>query len=417
MREHQTLEFKEVVSNSFLKTVSAFANYGTGQVVFGIKGDGTVVGVIEPVKAVLSIENSINDSIKPQPNYHIEIDEYNHTIILTVEKGNDPPYLYKNKAYRRNDSSTIEVDITSLRRLLLKGSNLSYDSLPSSHNDLHFERLAAKFKDILGVQSLSQDLLITLGLYQHREGYTIAGELLADTNTYPGVDIAKFGGTINIINDRILLNHMSILDQYDKAVEVYRRYYQYDEIKGAYRETIQTILEVAFREALANALVHRLWDIKSQIQIAMYDDRIEITSPGNLPDDMTFDDYKNRNISILRNPIIANVFFRLQLIETYGTGIQRILDSYGESLTKPEFDGASNFICITLPVVKRAKDTLPKEARYIYNLVRMGCSTSRDLMKETGFGKTKLLSILNTLAEHNYIQKQGNARATVYKVI
>lgn len=194
----------------------------------------------------------------------------------------------------RNDSSTIEVDITSLRRLLLKGSNLSYDSLPSSHNDLHFERLAAKFKDILGVQSLSQDLLITLGLYQHREGYTIAGELLADTNTYPGVDIAKFGGTINIINDRILLNHMSILDQYDKAVEVYE---------------------------------------------------------------------------------------------------------------------------ITLPVVKRAKDTLPKEARYIYNLVRMGCSTSRDLMKETGFGKTKLLSILNTLAEHNYIQKQGNARATVYKVI
>lgn len=154
MREHQTLEFKEVVSNSFLKTVSAFANYGTGQVVFGIKDDGTVVGVIEPVKAVLSIENSINDSIKPQPNYHIEIDEYNHTIILTVEKGNDPPYLYKNKAYRRNDSSTIEVDITSLRRLLLKGSNLSYDSLPSSHNDLQFERLAAKFKDILGVQSL-----------------------------------------------------------------------------------------------------------------------------------------------------------------------------------------------------------------------------------------------------------------------
>lgn len=277
--------------------------------------------------------------------------------------------------------------------------------------------MAAKFKDILGVQSLSQDLLITLGLYQHREGYTIAGELLADTNTYPGVDIAKFGGTINIINDRILLNHMSILDQYDKAVEVYRRYYQYDEIKGAYRETIQTIPEVAFREALANALVHRLWDIKSQIQIAMYDDRIEITSPGNLPDDMTFDDYKNRNISILRNPIIANVFFRLQLIETYGTGIQRIFDSYGESLTKPEFDGSSNFICITLPVVKRAKDTLPKEERYIYNLVRMGCSTSRDLMKETGFGKTKLLSILNTLAEHNYIQKQGNARATVYKVI
>lgn len=417
MREHQALEFKEVVSNSFLKTVSAFANYGTGQVVFGIKDDGTVVGVIEPVKAVLSIENSINDSIKPQPNYHIEIDEYNHTIILTVEKGNDPPYLYKNKAYRRNDSSTIEVDITSLRRLLLKGSNLSYDSLPSSHNDLQFERLAAKFKDILGVQSLSQDLLITLGLYQHREGYTIAGELLADTNTYPGVDIAKFGDTINIINDRILLNHMSILDQYDKAVEVYRLYYQYDEIKGAYRETIQTIPEVAFREALANALVHRLWDIKSQIQIAMYDDRLEITSPGNLPDDMTFDDYKNRNISILRNPIIANVFFRLRLIETYGTGIQRILDSYGESLTKPEFDRSSNFICITLPVVKRAKDALPKEARYIYNLVRMGCSTSRDLMKETGFGKTKLLSILNTLAEHNYIQKQGNARATVYKVI
>ena len=101
MKETRTLEFKETVTNTFLKTVSAYANYGTGEIRFGIADDGTVKGISEPKKACLDIENRINDSIDPNPEYTLHINENTSVITLTVYEGIHKPYLYKAKAYRR----------------------------------------------------------------------------------------------------------------------------------------------------------------------------------------------------------------------------------------------------------------------------------------------------------------------------
>ena len=119
-RETYNLEFKESVSNTFLKTVSAFANYGDGRVLFGVDDNGQAVGLKQVTQTCLDIENRINDSLSPVPDYKLEIND-DDTITLWVYKGPDTPYLYKNKAYRRNDSATIEVDRTELKRLILSG--------------------------------------------------------------------------------------------------------------------------------------------------------------------------------------------------------------------------------------------------------------------------------------------------------
>ena len=109
MRETRTLEFKETVTNTFLKTVSAFSNYDGGTIFFGIADDGNVKGLPDVKRACLDIENKINDSISPQPNYTLEIQNNDRTIKLTVKSGLQKPYLYRSKAYKRNDTATIVV--------------------------------------------------------------------------------------------------------------------------------------------------------------------------------------------------------------------------------------------------------------------------------------------------------------------
>ena len=120
MRETRTLEFKETITNTFLKTVSAFSNYDGGTIVFGIDDDGKIKGLADAKQSCLDIENKINDSISPQPNYTLEIQNNDQTIKLTVKSGLQKPYLYKSKAYKRNDTATIEVDTLDLKNCHVK---------------------------------------------------------------------------------------------------------------------------------------------------------------------------------------------------------------------------------------------------------------------------------------------------------
>ena len=228
--------------------------------------------------------------------------------------------------------------------------NRSYDSLVSIDQDLTFKILEQVFKDELGIRKITDDILVALEFRNRDSNYTNAGALLADKNNYRGIDIGRFGENINIMLDRRAQEQMSILEEYKQAIEKYRQYYQREEIIGSERKTIQSVPEKAFREAVANALVQRTWDVNAQIKISMFDDRIEITSPGGLPDGLSKEEYLPGQIFILRNPIIAGVFFRLGLIEQFGTGVQRILKEYSHSIIQPQFLIYDNSITIKLPV-------------------------------------------------------------------
>ncbi|MBQ1450313.1 MAG: ATP-binding protein, partial [Eggerthellaceae bacterium] len=145
MREGRSIEFKESMSKTFLKTVSAFSNYGGGSIYFGVNDDGEIVGLDDPDAACLDIENRINDSISPQPDYSLVVHKADSVVELMVREGRAKPYLYRAKAYRRNDSATIEVDQLEMMRLVLEGRNLAYEQLPAKTQDLSFETLAAAF--------------------------------------------------------------------------------------------------------------------------------------------------------------------------------------------------------------------------------------------------------------------------------
>ena len=415
MKETRQLEFKSDISNTFLKTVSAFSNYDGGQILFGVGDTGERIGLKDPAETCLAIENKINDSIRPQPQYELSVNEKDKTVTLTVEAGPAKPYTYKSKAYRRNDTATIEVDELEFSRLILQGRNINYEELPADTQELSFLELERRAKQEIGIKSLNKDILKTLNLYHDGEGYNHAAELLADQNHFPGIDIARFGEDISIILKRAVLEKESILSELEKAVEIYRDYYQYEEIRGMDRVKVEKIPEEAFRETIANALIHRTWDVNAQIRVLMFEDRIEVSSPGGLPAGLSEEEYLKGNISMLRNPILGNIFYRLHIVEILGTGIIRIKEAYKESQKKPVFEVFENSIKVTLPVISNIN--LNADEAFVYAVLRKNYPKSiSEIMEEVPFGKSKTAALLKRMVENHYITIVGSGRGTKYKI-
>lgn len=414
MCETRTIEFKENITNTFLKTVSAFSNYDGGVIYFGLDDNGNVKELQNIKQLCLDIENKINDNISPQPNYTLEIQNNNQIIKLTVKSGVQKPYLYKSKAYKRNDTATIEVDTLELSRLILEGKNIRFEELPCEDQELSFEVLQHKLKENIQIETFNQDTLKTLNLYDNVNGYNNAAGLLADENHFPGIDIVKFGENISIIQKRSTLKNISVLDAYEKAIDIYRDYYQYEVIEGADRKKIEKIPEAAFREAIANALIHRVWDVESQIRVLMFDDRIEVVSPGGLPSGITEKEYLEGKISVLRNRNLANVFYRLGFVEIFGTGVTRIKQLYEAGLKKPDFEVSENTIKIVLPLFEENLN-LTEDEREIYKILSKTMLKSiSEIAPLVPFGKSKTTQLLKDMVQKGVVVVEGKGRGTKY---
>lgn len=415
-KESKNLEFKKEITKTFLKTVSAYSNFINGRIIFGVDDDGNVIGLKGDLKDLcLDIENMINDSIEPKPNFELSIDYECKVIELFVFDGPYIPYTYKGKAYKRNDTSTVELSREELRDLYIKSSNMSFEELKSTYKDLKFEYLSKELKDKLGLKEINLDVYKSLDLYSDKDGFNKAAEILADTNKLKGIDIIKFGENIDEIYERNTIENVSILKQYYDSIELYKRYYQLERIKTYKRETIELIPEKAFREAIVNALVHRIYDISSYITVYMYKDRIEITSPGGLPKDVSNNDYLYGQLSILRNPIVGNILMRLKYIERIGSGITRINEAYRDCIIKPIYKIFDTSITVVLPICVYDKDILNENEQRILSLIKLNKEMTRqEIEDEMHLSKDKTIRLLNDLVSKHIIDKKGNIKSTKY---
>ena len=313
-------------------------------------------------------------------------------------------------------ASMMMVQSVELKNLVLEGSNLSFEEIDSGENELIFEELTSKLKEKLELSVVSEDVLRTLGFFTKNRKYNNAAALLSDKNSFYGIDIARFGSSINEIMDREIISGVSILKQYDTAIHMIKRYYQYEEISGIERKTVQLVPENAYREAIANALIHRDWSINAHIRIAMFPDRIEIKSPGSLPKGLTVQEYENGEISCLRNSILGNVFFRLKYIEMFGTGVTRIKYAYNEARIKPKFAITDNVISVILPVLSDKYNVTNDEEKIIKALESGMQLSSTEIAKITGFTKSKTLRLVEVLKEKDYVRVLGKGRGTKYSL-
>ena len=407
MKESKTLEFKEDMTSSFLKTVSAFANFDGGRIIFGIADDGTVKGLRDLDETCLSLENKINDSITPKPEFALKRNAENRTIELIVEP---------------SDTATVEVSRLELNRLTLSGMNLHFDSLPSKVQNLSFKYFLKEVEKTPGLASVGNKALSIFELYAKKGEYNNAAALIADKNQFPGIDIARFGESVNTILERKQFKNISVLEQFDSAMEIFKRNYKYEEISGSRRVQKERIPEKAFREALANALVHRTWDIDSDIRISMHQDRIEISSPGGLPDGLDAEEFMKGRISSFRNPKLGFIFIRLKICEGFATGIQRIKDGYRKTEAEPQFSVTDNSVLVVLPELKRqstkrttAVPYLTLEEKKILDLLDPTIMLStNELCDHTGYDKQKVLKILKSLRDKQLVLSIGRTRSVRY---
>ncbi len=421
-KESSKVELKRELTDSFLKTVSAFANYGGGKIVFGVSENGSVVGIVDPEKTRLQLEHKVNDSISPRPEFFLNTSSFEEKQIveLTVSKGKNAPYLYNGRAYKRSDTSSTPLDSNELRRLSLDSSSMTFDQLPSHEEELSFKVLERWLQETVGLKKLGDDSLRTLGLMKDDQ-YLRSAELLADTNqnAQSATIIVRFGKTISEFMDRADLTYQSLLSQYQGAMEMFDKWYQsYEAVDGFLRVPRIQIPRDAYREAVANALIHRCYDQGGAVQVAMYEDRVEVTSPGGLPEGVSETAYLYSQISIPRNLVLAEVFHRLHLIEKFGTGIDRIRKEYEPYASKPHFEVSDVLIRIVLPVIdyKKRPEEISLEEKILLLIAQEGSVSRAEVEQSTGYGKTRVYQILNSMIQAGKIIQSGKGPQTRYQI-
>ena len=315
------------------------------------------------------------------------------------------------------DTSTSEIQEAELFDLMLQKRNLTYDALESKQQALTFTTLERLLHEKLGITQIDQNVLISLGLFKDGKINT-AAELLSEDNDLGNatLDIIRFGETTSIFLDRIRLEKGSILVQYQKALDLYYQYYKpVQVIEGMERITKIRIPESAYREAVANAIIHRDYLAAGNIQIAMFHDRITVSSPGGLPQGITREIYLNDLVSVPRNPILAGVFFRLGIIELFGTGIVRIKDAYADHAVKPVFKIDQTRIEVTLPVIPI--DGILSDSEKILNDLAVHRELSRSRAEQlTGKSKAQVIALLDQLIQAKKVVRIGSGPATRYQL-
>ena len=420
-QESNCMELKEGYSNSFLKTVSAFSNERDGEIIFGVADDGRIAGVEDDAMLRLRIENSINDNIRPHPNFSLDTKtiEEKKVVILTIYKGIDFPYFYKNQAYRRSDTSSVSADTYQVRRWIMEGSNVKFDRQITEEDNFTFNGLKRTLFEEIGIENLTNDTLRTMGLMV-REKYTNAGKLFADENTMNvGVDAVKFGDHISQFLKRKTITNTSVLEQFHQMEDFFDEfYYSYEEITNGRRVKRIMVPRDAFREALANAIVHQDYTLGANVRIEFWDDYIEIISPGGLSNGITEEQFQSGKLSILRNEVVASVFQRLNIIETFATGIQRIRNLYLEYPEEPKFSVHGNSISVILPKINyERKAILDTRTEEILSFLKDQPRSRSEIQEVLKLGRTKANEYLNLLQDLGAIEKIGNGRATKYQLI
>lgn len=354
--ESDTVELKSEVVSDLCKEIIAFANTKGGTLYIGVADDGTVIGIDHTDKVMLQINNMVRDSIKPDitmfVGYEVKRIDEKQIIAVTVQKGTDRPYYLAGKGLRpsgvyvRNGTSADPATDTAIRKMIKETDGDSFESMRSLEQSLSFKSAEEEFSK-RNVQ-LNQAKMQTLGLVSKDGIYSNAALLLSDqcgstvkAAVFSGSDKSSFQNRREFSGS--LFRQMEELYTYLDLNNKLRATFE-----GLYRKDRRDYPEEALREALFNSFVHRDYSISASTLVSIFDDRIEFVSAGGLPEGIEIDDIM-LGLSVCRNPKLAAVFYRLELIEAYGTGIPKIMKAYSGYLVKPRIEATSNAFKITLP--------------------------------------------------------------------
>lgn len=432
-QESETVELKSVVVDDIKKEIVAFANCKGGKLYIGVQNDGTVVGLDDPDGAALQISNMVRDAIKPDLTLFLHYTTLNENgkqiVAIDVQQGTERPYYIAKKGLRpegvfvRQGYSSVPATNTAIRRMIKETDGDYFEEMRSLEQDLTFAVAEQEFseRNIL----FGETQMKTLGITTPDGVYTNLGLLLSDQCVHT-IKAAVFQGTTqNEFKDRKEFSG-SLFRQM-------REVYDYIDFRNQTHSSFQKLRridqrdypETAVRETLLNLLVHREYSFRASTFISLYTDRIEFTSIGGLVSGVTLKDVM-MGISVCRNVKLANVFYRLELIEAYGTGILKIMGAYAGTGKEPEIAVSDNAFKIILPNLnvhaeqEKTEIAPPKNSAEEDTVIALAKAqetfTRKDVERALGISQTTCGRLLKQMIERGQIVQEGRSRNTHYRL-
>jgi ATP-dependent DNA helicase RecG len=444
-------EFKSTVEankpRSWLKTVSAFANGVGGSIYFGVSDDGIAVGLDNTQQVAEQVSELIKVRIEPAiKNIVIEPLRADGKDILRVQisGGANTPYYYTGDgtkvAYYRIGNESAQAPSAVLNELLLKGLHQTFDTIETKYrfSDYSYTLFEATYKQKTGLNIDKPRDYRSFGMITDDEALTYVGALFADQcpiyqsrifcTRWNG--LKKGGLYVDALdNNEFQSNTVSLLTDALKFVR------HNSSIKwrktGTGRIEMPDYPSEAVHEALVNALVHRDYMIQgSEIHIDMYDDRLEIVSPGGMPDGKRIQDLNIDDVaSIRRNPIICDLFSRLRLMERRGSGLRKIIDQYPEDAV-PSFRSTEQTFVVTLKNLNFGKASMPtgidagidggvetNTEKIINAILADPKITQKQIAEEIGLSVRTVARELKRLRDTDVIRRVGSDRSGCWEIV
>lgn len=419
--ENERIEYKREYVDDIAKEVIAFANTDGGELYVGVNDDGTPAPLANTDDTYTRITNCVRDSVAPDVTMFTKYTLNDGVIKVDISEGSSKPYYLKSKGlkpsgvYIRQGASSVQASPEQIRQMIKLSDRDSYEELRSLDQDLTFNSAATAFEKhnipfseekykSLGIVNISDGLFTNLGLIVSDQcSHTIKAAVFADEDNTSFIDHREFGGSvfsqIESAFEYIMLNNktksiFSGIDRIDKT----------------------DYPEEAIREALLNAVVHRDYGFSGSIIVNINSKSIDIISIGGLVPGLAEEDIMN-GISQPRNRNLAEMFHRLKYIESYGTGIRKILSLYSDSSVKPTITVTPNSFRISLPnrnsgtVVKAA---VPKQYQAVIDhLKEQGSMTEEELQELLNIKRTRAYNLYKKMEAEGYIKVSGRGTGKI----
>lgn len=434
--ENERTEYKSQLIDDVYKEVIAFANTDGGMIYIGIDDRGNVTGIDDVDETYTRLTNGIRDAITPDVTMFVRyVLQDNKVIRVEVGEGTYKPYYLKGKGlkptgvYVRQGATSVQASPEQIRQMIKDSDGDVFEEMRTLQQDLTFEKAEAVFKRYK--VEFSEEKFITLGLRNiHDDQYTNLALLISDQCQHT-IKIAVFGDAENITFKDAKEFGGSVFQQLDES-------YGYlalcnrtvSTFRGLERIDKQDYPEEAIREALLNAIVHRDYSFSGSIIINVNDACMEFISIGGLLPGLSAEDIRS-GISQPRNRKLAEIFHRLRLIESYGTGIRKIYALYKNCSVQPRIEVTPNTFKLVLPNmnafaateeqhkadVKSTSPAVTPQMRTVLDYLReYGEICDEDLQELLNIKKTRAYLLTRQMSEEGLIEIVGRGPTKKYRL-
>lgn len=436
IRESQTVEFKESWRDSHLKIICAFANTDGGKLVVGVRDDGKLVGVKDSKRLLKTLPDKIRNKLGIIPSVSVVRKDGKEIIEIDV-KPSSMPVSYDGKYYVRSGSTTVQLDGKGLAEFLMKKLGKTWDEYPLekvSFDEIDPDAIE-KFKDwarerIPSIAREKDPKLILEKLNLLVDGkLTRASILLFGKNPQKYfiqayIKIGKFVSEADVVStDEIEGN---LFEQVERAMDILQTKYlmRLSRFEGIRRRDVLEYPEDALREAIINAVIHRDYLGTSAVQIRVYDDKLVIMNEGKLPPEVPIEKLKEEHVSKPRNPLLARTFYFAGLIEAWGRGTIKIVESCRRNgLPEPDFIEEHGIMKVIFYKDIYNEEYLKKlglkdrQIRAVMYIKENGKITNKEYQDITGIKKRQATEDLKYLEKLGILERVGTTGRGVYYVL